>query len=388
MATKQIRDLTQENSPAAADKLEIQKGSNNASRFSTVEQVVQSVPPRTHGNDEHSVAFAEEDFVIANFGRVTIYEYGLPTAEEGLLAYDEGTGDLVYGYDSVWMNMIPGASSGQAGQLLMTNGDGTGNSWTSNISWSDSAGLIVFRDTHPAFTVRRLGNSSSGDVAAAVVERLSETALASGDGVQFQFQLNRVGEATFAAATLVGRMATSTTGRLAVRTNNAGSSADRLTVDHTSTTSNVPLISGDYTLDNSISGSGGFLRFKNAGDFKWRWAVVTTAGTTLNAMACVMLNDDGSFNNNAFVMRHSPGTQIEFRRPLIVSSGSGIEEIDASARFQVNSTTRGVRFCCGTTTQRNAISSPVEGLEFYDLTLHKKCFWNGSAWRTLDDTAA
>ncbi len=35
-----------------------------------------------------------------------------------------------------------------------------------------------------------------------------------------------------------------------------------------------------------------------------------------------------------------------------------------------------------TTTQKNALT-PVEGMEVYDLTLHAKCFYNGSAWKTV-----
>ncbi len=35
------------------------------------------------------------------------------------------------------------------------------------------------------------------------------------------------------------------------------------------------------------------------------------------------------------------------------------------------------------TTQKNAISSPAEGLIVYDLTLHKLCVYTGSAWETI-----
>lgn len=55
----------------------------------------------------------------------------------------------------------------------------------------------------------------------------------------------------------------------------------------------------------------------------------------------------------------------------------------ASSQFEVASTTRGVLFPRMTTTQKNAISSPAEGLIVYDLTLKKLCFYNGSAWETI-----
>jgi len=62
----------------------------------------------------------------------------------------------------------------------------------------------------------------------------------------------------------------------------------------------------------------------------------------------------------------------------------GAEPADiASARLFVNSTTQGVLLPRMTTTQKLAIVSPVEGLEVYDLTLHKKCVFTGTVWETL-----
>jgi len=49
----------------------------------------------------------------------------------------------------------------------------------------------------------------------------------------------------------------------------------------------------------------------------------------------------------------------------------------------LNTTTRGFLPPRMTTTQKNAISSPSEGLIVYDLTLHKLCVYNGSAWETI-----
>lgn len=49
----------------------------------------------------------------------------------------------------------------------------------------------------------------------------------------------------------------------------------------------------------------------------------------------------------------------------------------------MTSTTQGYRPPVMSTTQKNAIAGPVEGLEVYDLTLHKKCVYTGSAWETI-----
>lgn len=55
----------------------------------------------------------------------------------------------------------------------------------------------------------------------------------------------------------------------------------------------------------------------------------------------------------------------------------------ASAALDVTSTTTGLLPPRMTTTQKNAISSPAEGLMVYDLTLHKLCVYTGSVWETI-----
>ena len=56
---------------------------------------------------------------------------------------------------------------------------------------------------------------------------------------------------------------------------------------------------------------------------------------------------------------------------------------DASAKLDVGSTTSGFLPPRMTTTQKNAISSPAEGLMVYDLTLHKLSIYTGAAWQTV-----
>jgi hypothetical protein len=54
-----------------------------------------------------------------------------------------------------------------------------------------------------------------------------------------------------------------------------------------------------------------------------------------------------------------------------------------SARVAVNSTTQGILFPRMTTSEKNAIASPAEGLIVYDLTLHKLCVRTASAWEVI-----
>jgi len=56
---------------------------------------------------------------------------------------------------------------------------------------------------------------------------------------------------------------------------------------------------------------------------------------------------------------------------------------DASAKLDVVSTTQGFLPPRMTTTQKNAISSPAEGLQVYDTDLRRPCFYDGSTWKTL-----
>lgn len=63
--------------------------------------------------------------------------------------------------------------------------------------------------------------------------------------------------------------------------------------------------------------------------------------------------------------------------------GAGVGSISASAKLQLNSTTQGFLPPRMTTTQKNAISSPAEGLIVYDTTLHKLCVFTGTVWETV-----
>jgi hypothetical protein len=66
--------------------------------------------------------------------------------------------------------------------------------------------------------------------------------------------------------------------------------------------------------------------------------------------------------------------------------GSGTQNylsLSASAKVQIDSTTRGFLPPRMTTTQKNAIASPATGLQIYDSTLNRPCFYDGTTWITL-----
>lgn len=103
-------------------------------------------------------------------------------------------------------------------------------------------------------------------------------------------------------------------------------------------------------------------------------------GTTANVLGKMTYKLTPGDNTTAYVQWAS-GLNVQLMR--LTASGQlevGANVPDASAAFQVDSTARGFAPPRGTTTQKNAIASPLESLIFYDTTLHAPYYWNGSAW--------
>jgi hypothetical protein len=65
------------------------------------------------------------------------------------------------------------------------------------------------------------------------------------------------------------------------------------------------------------------------------------------------------------------------------SMGVGTDAPHASAKLHVNTVTEGFLPPVMTTAQKNAISTPAEGLIVYDATLSKLCVYTGAAWETI-----
>lgn len=75
--------------------------------------------------------------------------------------------------------------------------------------------------------------------------------------------------------------------------------------------------------------------------------------------------------------------------PILTAIGSsqnvliGTTTDQASSLLTLASTTKGFLLPRMSTTQKNAISTPAEGLLVYDSTLHKLCVYTGSTWETV-----
>ncbi len=91
-------------------------------------------------------------------------------------------------------------------------------------------------------------------------------------------------------------------------------------------------------------------------------------------------------NNNTFVF--ADGTAADFQTTVTncfiirASNGVGIGTATpaTTALLDISSTTKGFIGPRMTTTQVNAIATPAEALEAYDLTTHQKKYYNGTSW--------
>lgn len=65
------------------------------------------------------------------------------------------------------------------------------------------------------------------------------------------------------------------------------------------------------------------------------------------------------------------------------TNGTSPLTMTASAQFEVKGTTRGTLLSVMTNTQRDAITSPAEGIMIYSTTDHVYEFFNGTVWKTI-----
>ncbi len=96
-----------------------------------------------------------------------------------------------------------------------------------------------------------------------------------------------------------------------------------------------------------------------------------------------------SANRMKFVTSNYGGQTFDFEGiyNFVNTLAVGNQTPHSSAVFDVASTSKGVLLPRMTTAQINAIATPAEGLEVYNLNLKKKCFFNGTAWQQITSTA-
>jgi hypothetical protein len=164
-----------------------------------------------------------------------------------------------------------------------------------------------------------------------------------------------------------------------------------------------------YTLNTLTPGAGigvtnaaGSITLANTGVLSWAGGVTgltpaapTTGAVTLAGVLNVASGGTNastasivSFNNiTGYSAAGATGTtsaNLVFSAFPVFSGSVGIGATPAaSAVLDAQSTTQGVRFPNMTTTQKNAIGTPVAGLVIFDITLAKLCVYSGTAWQTI-----
>jgi hypothetical protein len=174
--------------------------------------------------------------------------------------------------------------------------------------------------------------------------------------------------------------------------------------------------SGGYSSYSGLTNSNGQWSF--GGGFNPSATVHIKGSGSTSATTSLLVQNSSGFNaiqvfddlkvninslvfggNNGYIgINNSPSIDSALRAvrtdagssPLNISTGEvGIGDVTTypSAIFVVSSTTRGFLPPRMTTTQINAIASPANGLEVYNTTLNCPCFYNGTSWRQVTNSA-
>lgn len=155
----------------------------------------------------------------------------------------------------------------------------------------------------------------------------------------------------------------STSGSVGIGTSSPG---QKLTVSAGS----VLIDNGRYYYGKNAAGTSIRLLGVNAGNVNYIGAI--DAGPT-----DAIYGAASSFTTQAWYIGGSEKMRLD-------GTGLGVgTSPNASAIFDAQSTTKGVRFPNMTTAEKNAIASPAAGLVVFDTTLAKLCVYSGAAWQTI-----
>jgi hypothetical protein len=116
------------------------------------------------------------------------------------------------------------------------------------------------------------------------------------------------------------------------------------------------------------------------------YIIGTTIGSSANNAINFWFNNGSDFvddaNVSALAIRYNNGVRFTNTSKYPITIGANQKAV-ASAQLEMISTTQGFLPPRMTTTQKNAIATPATGLQIYDNTLNRPCFYNGTTWITL-----
>jgi hypothetical protein len=157
----------------------------------------------------------------------------------------------------------------------------------------------------------------------------------------------------------------------------------------------VDSLAGSLALDVLNSGFSTLLKVNNNGSAVTMNLGLTAIGTkTITGIAGAYIGNTGGIqwgasNGNSVNIFAARASGPE-RNILAANADSGVKiqlpndgVFVASAILNVESTTQGFLPPKMTTTQKNAIASPVAALVVFDTTLVKLCVYNGASWETI-----
>jgi hypothetical protein len=156
--------------------------------------------------------------------------------------------------------------------------------------------------------------------------------------------------------------------------------------------------SGSSSLYSNTEGN-----FNTANGMQALFANTEGNNNTANGMNALSSNTEGDYNTAiGYAADVSPGnltnataiganSVVSQDSSLVlgnaVNVGIGTSSPNNSAKVEISSTTQGFLPPRMTQAQRNALSSPVAGLQIYNTTLNKPNYYNGTEWINFDGTA-
>jgi hypothetical protein len=150
---------------------------------------------------------------------------------------------------------------------------------------------------------------------------------------------------------------------------------------------NSPTATGHFKGSGSTSATTSFLVQDSAGNVSFRikddgsWSNGGNGNMVLNFGQYWVIGGSTSQLGNLI---SGQGMSYTSSQPFCINVASGAHQ--ASASFQIDSTTKGFLMPRMTTAEINAIASPANGLEVYNTTLACPCFYDGIAWRKVSHT--
>jgi hypothetical protein len=141
----------------------------------------------------------------------------------------------------------------------------------------------------------------------------------------------------------------------------------------------------DKNINNEFSGAQTFLNISAKDDGGGSIGFTKSFGDVRSTkISSEVIRERFSGSGISFMRSDLNATFMKiFSSGSLLLSSTGVFSEYSSSIFALNSTTKGALMPRMTTTQRNAIVSPAEGLEVYDLTLHKKMCFDGTTWQPL-----